>query len=477
MVVLAGVSGGIGCQNTEPQSPPDLQVRYGSIAGQVIDNKGTPCDWATVTVFGTQLFDETDDEGNYRIDNVPAAAPRYIVTATKRGLLEGQSGNIDVVDGQTTTVNLTMQKPTSENRRCKNKLSVNFCYLLEIRPAAQKLVPDSDAVLELSLYPEKVKPYLEPGKYIESDEPAIVELARQIKQSLLPWDRDEQTKVAKAIYDWMVKNIEYDLKENFPDDVTCGNWQTTFGGWGHNFNEWCYTAKEVLEERRAIGIEYERLCTALLRAAGIPARPALLKAYPVTQWWVQLADGSGYWANMEISAGHMAYEETGDLWAKFPSQPDSNIAFYAINEDAPIHLDWYTENPCVWYEDYGKSRVYEYNAEGLETAMEDMKAFTRRGRIPSALGETAEPLLATVPHYELYSRGITIDLANIGQQKTLWVRFPLFTENEYLTLLDKAYWSNNSRWITGTELVTERDDRTGEELSYHRMFFYLDTPG
>jgi hypothetical protein len=163
-----------------------------------------------------------------------------------------------------------------------------------------------------------------------------------------PGQRGDGTIVAHAVYVWMVQNVEYDLISIYPGDVTGGNWQTTFGGWGRSFADWAYTAPEVLRERRAICIEHARLAAALLRALNIPARPAPLMAHPVTQWWAQRPDGTGFWANMDTSAGRSAYRNTGDLWAVLSR--GLKAPGLLVPMDAPIHVDWQTDQPALWWE-------------------------------------------------------------------------------------------------------------------------------
>jgi len=80
-------------------------------------------------------------------------------------------------------------------------------------------------------------------------------------------------------------------------------------------------------------------------------------------------------------------------------------------------------------------------------------------------------------HYELYSRGFKIDLANIGKQESLEVRFPLFRNNEYRDLLNEVYWTDHLNWISWQEIETERDAQTGEELFYYKIVFNLVPPG
>ena len=445
---------------------------YGAISGQITEECGDALAGVTVTIPGTELSDITDDSGNYLIDNIPVAAPRYIVTAVKQGFLTGQAGNINIENGRTATVNLILQTETPEEFLLREKLKVMICHIIRVEPTGKKLRPALNAVLDSTLYPENVKPYLNPGTYIEADDPSIVEVAHKIIDGLPEQFRNKQTLVAKAVYNWMVKNISYDLLTRYPRDVTCGHWQTTVGGaWGHNIGEWCYTAKEVLMQQRGICIEFERLCTALLRASGIPARPAPVKSHPVTQWWVQLPDGSGYWANMETSFGSLYYEATGSLWERFPGRSESEITFHAINENAPLHMDWQTDNPCLWTEDFGQNRLYELNSESLEIAEADMKSFSEWGLVPSQTAHLIDSPAETDPHYVLYTWGVTIDLANLGSQKTMEVLFAMPMDNKYRKRVKTVHWTSHNSFIDSTDTETQRDSQTGEELTCYKITF------
>jgi hypothetical protein len=237
---------------------------------------------------------------------------------------------------------------------------------------------------------------------------------------------------------------------NYPNDVTCGERQTTYGGWGHSFTEWCYTPAEVLVEKRAICIEFERSAPALLLALNIPARTAPMLAHPVTQWWVQLPDGSGYGANMETSAGSTEYQTRGDLWVKFPSSHEHKIWYYAIDENAIIHMDWYTENPCLWREVAAGRNFYEHTAAGHSQSASALENFRTSGE----LSEGA-PMLQP-PYHEVSGKGFVINLANIGTQQTLTAKFPLIMDTQYRMLENYAYWTNHPEWVTNTWLDKSR---------------------
>ena len=450
------------------QYPP---APTGAITGTVQDTAEQPISGVDVTVFGTDLSDTTDADGQYTITDVPVAAPRYVVTASALPLspppvggMKGgvaQAGDVDVTDGMTTTVDFTLEAGT----QVTETLHAMIGYIVYRDPSGELLIPPPTAVLSPTLYPAEVLPYLEPGQYIESDDPGIVAVAQFIMDGLTPEQRTEQTTVAHAVYVWMVQNIAYDLVNNYPGDVTCGNWQTTNGAWGHSFADWLYTASELLEEGRGICIEHARLATALLRAVGIPARPAPLMAHPVTQWWVQLPDGSGFWANMDTSKGRSEYVDSGDLWADFPSKEEHDLGFWAIDADGPIHIDWWTDNPCLWTEDYGTGRRYPATADGLADAQAALAYFAQAGELPPPSGL---PPQEGQPYYQLSLRGFEVDLTNAGNQTHFAVSFTLAIETDYVQRIDETHWTNHSDWVTSAGLETESDPTTGESLtSYH----------
>ena len=438
------------------QYPP---APTGTIAGTVQDTGGLPVSGTTVTVFGTSLSDTTDASGQYAIADVPAAAPRYVVTASKSGYLDAQAGDVDVTEGTTTTVDFTLEAGS----QVTETLHAMIGYIVYRDPSSELLIPPATAVLSPTLYPAEVLPYLQPGQYIESDDAAIVAVAQSILAGLTPQQRTEQTTVAHAVYVWMVQNIAYDLVNNYPGDVTCGNWQTTYGAWGHSFADWLYTAEELLEEGRGICIEHARLATALLRAVGIPARPAPLMAHPVTQWWVQLPDGSGFWANMDTSVGRAKYVDSGDLWANFPSTEEHNLGFWAIDADAPIHIDWWTDNPCIWTEDYGGSRQYPATADGLAQAQAGLDYFAQTGELPAPV----TPPPPNQPYYKLSTRGFEVDLTNASDQTHFEISFTLAIETDYLERIDQAHWTNHPDWVTSAGLDPDSDPTTGESLTWY----------
>jgi len=440
---------------SEPNILPFLTpVAQGTIAGIVRDAGGGPIAGAQVRIYGAETYsDTTDAAGDYALYNVPVAAPRYILVASAGGYQTGQQGDVDAADGLTTTVNFTLTAGSSTS----DTLEVRLGYLIH-RELGPLLTPLPGALISPTLYPTEVLPYLEPGQYIESDDPDIAALAQSILDAVPPHLRTDSTYIAHQVYVWMVQNIEYDLVSNYPGDVTGGNWQTTYGGWGHSFADWAYTAREVLEEGRSICIENERLTTALLRALDIPARPAPQVAHPVTQWWVQLPGGSGFWANMDTALGRTAYVKNGDLWAFFPAAEEHTVGFWSPDADAPIHVDWWTDEPALWWEHYGGRRYYTDTAAGLAQAQTDLATFADTGVV------TPGGIIPDQPHYWLYSRGFGVDLTNVPLQSSFVVSFALPTEAiTYTQLLSITHWTNHPEWVVDTYTTTLRQPFDGAQ--------------
>ena len=446
----------------------------GAIQCRVVDEHQQVVPGAVVRLFGTSLVTTSDEAGRFCLDDVPVRSPRYILTADKEDFLQAQTGNLAVTKGQMTEASLVLHRLTEQRACLQEKLAVKVGYILRIEPSGPLRQPDPGAVLDRTAYPKKVKPYLAASPEINCDHPLVQRTAREILAGVPESERRSQTIVAKAVYEWVVKNIEYDLVANYPGDPTCGNWQTTYGGWGRSFGDWCYTASQVIEQRRAICIEFERTASALLRALDIPARPAPLRAHPVTQWWVQPCQGEGYWANMETSHGRTAYRKQGDLSARFPSQPDHAITFWSIDAAAPIHVDWHTQQPCLWLEDYGSRASFSDDADGQQQAQAAFEEFARTGTVPGRRSQHGPPpLRQRSARLEAYSRGFVLDLANLGEQRTIVARFPEFANGNLVTTLRMTCWTNHPGWVVRQWTEKKENPETGEGWSFLCVEFDL----
>ncbi|MEZ4812692.1 MAG: transglutaminase domain-containing protein [Caldisericia bacterium] len=273
-------------------------------------------------------------------------------------------------------------------------------------------------------------------------------------------------KRARAVYDWVVSNIEYDLVSIYHDDITCGNYQTTYGGFGIDFDDWCYTPEEVIENGRAICIEFERLTTALLRYLEVPARSAPLKAHPVTQFWVQeSANSDGYWANMETSKGRTEWKK-GNLDAGFPSREDSKVAIIPQDENAPIHMKWDFGAECLWLEDYGGSFLLEGTwDDNQEEWLKQLDTFSKIGSLPKQGNPGSRPADAHMNGSDggvnsIYYRGFEVELANATETHPV-VKFPFFVENEWRKQYEMSHYVSIPEIVEDVWVETDENEESG----------------
>ncbi len=446
----------------------------GSIAGKVIDDEGAPVAGADVTVYGSPLGGLTDASGAFRIANVPTTGPRYTLRAWKPGYLYGYAGGLGPTSVQPAEALILLEKKTPENTYRGGKLALKVCWLTEIKSTAGPAVPFETAVIDPKLYPKEVLPYLAPSSNIDAEEPTVIAQAQTILATVPEADRRRATVLARGVYNWMARNIEYDAIDRFPDDPTGGNWQLTFGAWGRSVEDWCYKPSQVLKYRRANVIEFERLAVSLLRVFDIPARTAIAGAYPVCQWWVQLATGNGYWANMQTFRGRLDFERTGNVREEFPSISDERIGFYSLDAVAPIHMTWDAARPCLWLEDFGRTARTRHNPSGLKAAQAWVEKFKETGRLPKGVADDAVPVKTmSNESYMVSTRGLVIDLATLGEQTTLTFRFPVFVENQYRATTDIAHWTNHPEWVKTVRREKKQDEETKQSVEWHVIDFDL----
>ena len=419
----------------------------GKITGSVTCD-GQPVDGARVWLLGDpwdKIYEAyTNESGQYILENVPVAFPRYVMMAEKQGFKSKPAGDVAVRAGGNTKVDFQL----TAGRNPIDVLQVKFACL-ELNYHAEPNQVPIDAVIpsDLEGYPEFVREYLKSDQYITSNDPAIIGLANQILSSLDPADRNNTYKVAWAAYEWIVKHINHDAV--FGDinqpyrDVTSGIYQTIGGGgwaWGKNFYDWCYKPAETLAVKCAICVEHSWLSAALFRALHIPARARAGSA----QFWVQKSGEYGYWVGLSTSAGANAYREHGILGSGFGGL--AFPAYFSVTSEPVLHEDWTMRNKCLWHEKHPWGETYLATEDGLALALAHMDEFMANGN--ALHGQACPP---DSDRYKIHYRDITINLNNIGSQQTLDVRFPLISESDtHHDMRNHAYWSNHPECIERT---------------------------
>ncbi|NIP50528.1 MAG: hypothetical protein GWN61_20080 [candidate division Zixibacteria bacterium] len=396
----------------------------GSITGQVT-NCGTPVEGVLVYLqgrpWGGDYNDVTDTNGSYLIEDVPVSFPRYILLAEKQGYKTKPVGDIDISQGQVTTVDIEIRQGSDPN----DDLNVKFAFL-ELNYSEEPCDVPKDAMIpsDVNDYPAGVRTYLESDSYITSDNPIIVSLANHILLDVPGPNRANTYEVAWAVYEWIARNINHDAvfggETNPYCDVTSGIYQTLAQDgwcWGCNFYDWAYKPVELLQAGCGICVEHSWLTSALLRALNIPARARIGSA----EFWVQKPGEYGYWVGIATNNASDDYREYGYLGSSFGNMfsPEN----HSVTSEPLLHEDWYMENKCMWHERYPFWVNYEDTNDGLNQAFVDLNDFAQDGNTAPGTSLTPGANL-----YRIHYRDITAKLNNIGFQRTLDVCFPMVVE-------------------------------------------------
>lgn len=140
---------------------------------------------------------------------------------------------------------------------------------------------------------EKDERDLLPSRGIQSDDPQIVDLAKQLTNGKAN-DREK----AKAIYDYVAQNVTYDVQKYKNDEF-----------------RWDDSAIKTLELKSGVCQDYAFLAIALLRASDIEARFVEGRAGGVRHAWVE-AKIDESWLTMDPTWG-AGYLQNDEFVAKF----------------------------------------------------------------------------------------------------------------------------------------------------------------
>ena len=491
----------------------------GAIRGSVTSG-GKPVAGAGVYLYGSPFEARSDSGGEFLISDVPVRSPRYILMAEKDGYRTAAQGDIGVEEGKTCRTDMVLEPGRDP---AEPLLRVKFGCLRRIEPAAVRPVAP-EAAIDPAQYADEVKVYLGPNDFIDSQAPAVKERAAAILAGLPENQRRSTFAVSRAVFDWVIRNIEFDTTYDPGDgrrgpeppgrpphyspsnftDTTSGKWQTISPAgwcWGHNFTDWLYKPSECLKAKRGICIEHSRLATGLLRACGIPARP--VKPYGC-QFWVQLSGGEGYWSSMSTNGGRAAYRQRGETRAGFPHVSMARVHLAPIDAGPIIHSDWYTDRKCLWREVHPWGATYPGTDDGRTQALADLSEFKRTGEDPRRKqrrpprdraprgsqrpsgprrgpdgrpDERERELLQTPrrgrdPVHEIAYSDFTLNLLTIGEQKKLHVRFPFPAESEFVQydVKDSAYWTNQP----GAVVRTWVGEETNAPVKARQHFFHIE---
>jgi len=121
-----------------------------------------------------------------------------------------------------------------------------------------------------NLLSEDIKRYLQPTANSQSNNPAIVELAKSLAEGLIT-----ETEVVNATINWVNQNIKYTCSSEFLNKEDCEKYNyrydPTSGGY-HPIDPEVVGAVWTLKYRIGVCNDFANLAIALIRAQGIPAR-------------------------------------------------------------------------------------------------------------------------------------------------------------------------------------------------------------
>ncbi|MCF7848671.1 MAG: carboxypeptidase regulatory-like domain-containing protein [Kiritimatiellales bacterium] len=464
------------------------EVPVGSIEG-IVTAEGNPLPEARVrlhgAIFGKEYETRTDGNGRYRLDDIPASFPRYVLMCSKENYQTRTAGDLDIADGETITANFEIVPGVDPDL-----LEIRFGTLAESSMTPRNTIPDGAVIPNTATgYPEEVRCFLEPDEYTQSSHPEVVAQARRILDTVPSADRSDTRAVAWALFEWMSRNIEHDSilekggnrREKPFSDATSGIWQTISGEgwcWGKSFLDWCYRPDELLRTRCGICVEQSLLMAAMMRTLNIPARTSS-GSY---EFYACAPNQTGVWIHGSATAGRTSFRETGRLGTGFEGQtPEIR---YSVCGVSVIHEDWNAENKILWRERHPWGERYEATAAGEQQALKDLTAFARTGEAPrGALSkprgrpnenprdvrrENRPPEKTKQIHYS----ALTLNLCNIGTQRILDVRFPLASASdaEMPEAICKT-WSNHPECVTRTWVeTTDNPPAKGAERWFHIEF-------
>ncbi|NLP49832.1 transglutaminase domain-containing protein [Bacillus sp. RO1] len=136
-----------------------------------------------------------------------------------------------------------------------------------------------------------------PSRGVQSDAPEIIKLAEELTA-----DKDSNRAKAKAVYEYVAKNVSYDVQK-----------------YKNNEFEWDDSALKTLDSMTGVCQDYAYLAIALLRASGIEARYVEGRAgspWPGNHAWVE-ANLDGEWVEMDPTWGSGYLDRDDNFVAAF----------------------------------------------------------------------------------------------------------------------------------------------------------------
>jgi transglutaminase/protease-like cytokinesis protein 3 len=155
---------------------------------------------------------------------------------------------------------------------------------------------------------DKRNVYRLPSKYIQSDSKEIIDLSK----SIVAGKTNDYDK-AKAIHDWVSKNISYDFDNYYKGTITDD------------------TALEALHKKLTVCNGYAKLYAALARAAGIPTKYVTGTAFGEGHAWNKSLI-NGKWINIDTTWDSVGEGQVSEQYFNLPDA-QFNLEHKALTEN------------------------------------------------------------------------------------------------------------------------------------------------
>jgi len=195
--------------------------------------------------------------------SVPTDWPEQQVRVVREDLAPGVRLTYRVIDG-------AVKEMTARIPSLKGGQQANAVVTFEVTRHLQHPPEETGAYVlpKVRKSDRKLRPYLSPSPYIESDSPRVKALALEIGvDEQKAWERVE------AIHDWVRENIE--LVDNRGRGVK--------------------TTLETLQDGTGDCDEYTSLFVAICRAGGIPARSVRVPGHCYGEFYLEHDNAQGHW--------------------------------------------------------------------------------------------------------------------------------------------------------------------------------------
>ncbi len=449
------------------------EAPLGTIRGTIRDPDGSPLEGATVSIIG-EPWDRsyqavTDADGAYALDETPVSMPRYVLQASLDGYRSRSQGEVAPSPDYETIVDFELRPGTDPELTLRARFGhlATWSHVeLDADLLARSVLPNDP-----SAYPDEVQVHLEAGEFIDPEHRSIQAVAETILAEVD--DPGSTYEVARAAFEWIVRNIEYEglytagsgLVDDPWLDVTTSAWMSLSDdgwAWGTSFSDWITRPDELLAIGSSMCADHGWLTAGLMRSLGIPARAA----QGTMEFWAQDSTGEGSWFEISTANGRGEWRENGTFGY---SWLQDRLTSYPVDANGLTNSTWECDNGCLWKEVHPWGERYMPDDDGLAEALVDLASFADDGTAPSSTVPSG-----TGSHHRIIYRDVTIHLGDMVEQDSITVRFPMISPTEvYSPSEHYAYWTNLEDQVVDVRVSTQWDPSGTESLGWLEIEYDL----